>query len=173
MQIVGRSAVSLLSDSLKLYLKALERQVEFHLGEEEKATAKKNGFIAAYKMALGKALDIDWAKCPVRFDVIEQIVLTRNRVQHGDSLWALSARYDPPTLTKHRNLIFANDSELETWMNDGADPGTWLAPQVTITKESLDVAVAEVEKLGDWIEAQIQKIDVRRRSASISYETGK
>jgi len=52
-QIVGRSAISLLSGSLKLYFKALEQQLDFRLSEKDKATATNKGFVAAYKNAIG------------------------------------------------------------------------------------------------------------------------
>ena len=52
-QIVGRSAISLLSGSLKLYFKALEQQLDFRLSEKDKATATNKGFVAADKNAIG------------------------------------------------------------------------------------------------------------------------
>ncbi|RWF91518.1 MAG: hypothetical protein EOQ45_25495 [Mesorhizobium sp.] len=161
-QVAGRSAISLLSDSLKLYFKALEQQLEFRLSAEDKATAKKEGFLAAYRGALGGVVETDWTNCPVRFDVIEQIVLARNRAQHGEHLSILSARHDPKTLTKHRNLIFASEGELTMWVDEGADPDTWLAPRLEVTEENLGAAITEVEKLADWIEERIP--DVRART---------
>jgi len=161
-QVVGRSAVSLLSDALKLYFKALEQQLEFRLSADGKAIAKKEGFLAAYRSALGEVLETDWTDRPVRFDVIEQIVLARNRAQHGEHLSILGARHDPNSLTKHRDLIFASEGELKMWVDDGADPDTWLAPRLEITEESLGAAITEVEKLTDWIEERIPDVWVRR-----------
>ncbi|MEJ6846801.1 hypothetical protein V3589_11350 [Sinorhizobium fredii] len=160
-QVVGQSAVSLLSDSLKLYFKALEQELEFLLSAEGKATAKKEGFLAAYRAALGEVLETDWTNCPVRFDVIEQIVLARNRAQHGEHL-SIGARHDPKTLTKHRDLIFATEGELRMWLDEGADPDTWLAPRLDITEASLGAAITEVEKLADWIEERITDVRARR-----------
>lgn len=161
-QVVGQSAISLLSDSLKIYFKSLEQQLEFRLSGEAKATAKKEGFLAAYKGALGEILETDWTNCPVRFDVIEQIVLARNRAQHGEHLSILGARHDPKTLTKHRDLIFASEGELKMWVEEGADPETWLAPRLEITEESLRAAITEVEKLAHWIEERIPDVVARR-----------
>ena len=161
-QVVGRSAVSLLSDSLKLYFKALEQQLAFRLSLEGKATAKKKGFVAAYRGALGEVLGTDWTNCPVRFDVIEQIVLARNRAQHGLQLSILRPWHDPKTLTKHHDLIFASEEELKMWVDEGADPDTWFAPQLEITEESLGAAITEVEKLADWIEERISDVRARR-----------
>ena len=136
-QVVGQSAVSLLSDALKLFCKALEQQLGFRLSAEGKAIAKKEGFLSAYRGALGELLETDWTDCPVRFDVIEQIVLARNRAQHGEHLSMLGARHDPKTLTRHRDLILASENELRMWVDDGADPETLLAPRLEITEENL------------------------------------
>lgn len=161
-QVVGRSAVSLLSDALKLFCKALEQQLGFRLSAEGKAIAKKEGFLSAYKGALGELLETDWTDCPVRFDVIEQIVLARNRAQHGEHLSMLGAPHDPKTLTRHRDLIFASENELRMWVDDGADPETLLAPRLEITEENLGAAIREVEKLADWMEERIPKGWARR-----------
>ncbi|MEN2990917.1 hypothetical protein WG926_21570 [Tistrella sp. BH-R2-4] len=161
-QVVGRSAVSLLSDALKLYFKALEQQLGFRLSAEGRAIAKKEGFLSAYKGALGELLETDWADCPVRFDVIEQIVLARNCAQHGEHLSMLGARHDPKTLTRHRDLIFASEGELRMWVDDGADPETLLAPRLEITEEDLGAAITEVEKLAGWIEERVPGVLARR-----------
>lgn len=156
MQIVGRSAVSLLSDTLKLYFLTLEQQLGFHLSSQSKAIAKKEGFIVAYKNALGELLETDWTLCPVRFNIIEQIVLARNRSQHGGDLSTLGAWHDSKTLTKHCDLIFASEEELKVWVDNGANPDTLLAPRLRITQENLDAVIAEVEKLADWIEERMR-----------------
>ena len=161
-KVVGRAAVSLLSDALKLYFKALEQQLGFRLSAEGRAIAKKEGFLSAYKGALGELLETDWADCPVRFDVIEQIVLARNRAQHGEHLSMLGARHDPKTLTRHRDLIFASEGELRMWVDDGADPETLLAPRLEITEEDLGAAITEVEKLAGWIEERVPGVLARR-----------
>ncbi|MBY5415374.1 hypothetical protein [Rhizobium leguminosarum] len=161
-QVVGWSAVSLLSDSLKLYFKALEQVLQFQLGAEGKTIVKKAGFVAAYRTAIGEILDTDWANCPVRFDVIEQVVLARNRTQHGDHLSILGVRHDSTTLEKHQNPIFANDNELKMWVDEGADPDTWIAPQLEITTVSLGTAIVEVEKLAFWIDKRIPDAMARR-----------
>jgi hypothetical protein len=87
--LLGLSAVSLLSDTLKLYFQTLQnRVIGFEFGEAEKALAKKQGFVAAYIAVLGDILDTNWSDCPVRLDVIEQVVLARNRGQRNRSHFA-------------------------------------------------------------------------------------
>lgn len=154
-QVVGRSAVSLLSDTLKLYFKALEAQLGFSFDKEDMARAKKEGFVAAYKSALREVLKLDWADCPVDFDVIEQVVLARNRSQHGDDLATLWPRHDAASLSEHQDLIFASERELKMWVEEGANPDTWIAPRVDITDQSLHEAIAAVDDLADCIERKV------------------
>lgn len=163
-QVVGRSAVSVLSDTLKLYFKALERQLFFQLSVEGRRIAAKEGFIAAYRAALGERLGTDWSDCPARFDVIEQVVLARNRAQHGDDILILKPSHDQKTLSKHPDPIFASETELRMWKELGADPGSWMAPHLDVTPENLSAAIDETERLASWIEERIEEMLARRRS---------
>ncbi|NJO33036.1 MAG: hypothetical protein HC869_07665 [Rhodospirillales bacterium] len=67
----------------------------------------------------------------------------------------LGARHDPRTLTKHRDPIFASDGDLRKWVEDGADPGTLLAPRLEITK---------LDKFADWIEERSPDVWAQSRS---------
>jgi hypothetical protein len=136
--LVAQSCVSLLSDSLKLNFNTLQtRVIGFVLGEAEKSALKGQGFVALYKNALGEILETDWTDCPVRFDVIEQVVLARNRSQHGSSLMSHQLRHDPDTLRKHPLPFFASDQELKEWKESGRDEHSYFAPMLEITKNKL------------------------------------
>jgi hypothetical protein len=156
--LLGLSAVSLLSDTLKLYFQTLQKQViGFEFQEAEKALAKKQGFVAAYIAALGHSLDTDWTDCPVQLDVIEQVVLARNRGQHGTNLTSLNVRHDNGTLTKYSKPFFAREAEWQTWQAAGGNPDSFFAPALQVTQERLLLAIDEVEKLADWIDARLPK----------------
>jgi hypothetical protein len=159
-QIVGLSCVSLLSDSLKLYFGSLQHHVigfDFPNKESEKA-AFKNGFLAAYTGILGSILDTDWVDCPVDLEIIEQVILARNRGQHGGHLTSFRVSHDERTLTKHPRPFFASDQERESWIEgEGTAVSSFLAPNVTITREALFAAVDQVEKLAEWIEGRMDK----------------
>ena len=121
-EILGLSCISMLSDFLKLYFNTLGNSViGFCLGEQEKATATKHGFVAAFKAALSQILDTDWADCPVRFDVIEQVVLARNRAQHGGDLTSFHVSHDENGLSRHPRPFFASELEIEAWDQRGGD----------------------------------------------------
>jgi hypothetical protein len=155
--LLGLSAVSLLSDTLKLYFQTLrERVIGFEFGEE-KALTKRQGFVAAYIGVLGHILDTDWSDCPVRLDVIEQVVLARNRGQHGTNLTSLDVRHDNRTLTKRSKPFFASEAEWQTWQAAGENPDSFFAPSLQVTQERLMLAIDEVEKLADWVDGRLPK----------------
>lgn len=161
-QVVGRSAVSVLSDTLKLYFKALERQLHFQLSSDGRKMASREGFIAAYRAAIGERLAAVWSDCPVRFDVIEQVILARNRAQHGEDILILNPSHDPKTLSKHPDPIFASEGEVREWKERGGDPDSWTVPRLDITPENLSAAIDETEKLATWVEERIEEMLARR-----------
>ena len=160
--------VSLLSDALKLYFNTLQnREIGFVISQAEKSLAQAQGFVALYKNALGEILDTDWAACPARFDVIEQIVLARNRSQHGSNLISHHLRHDPATLRKHPRPFFARDEELKAWEEAGGNEDSYFVPMLEVTQEKLFAAIEEVDKLADWIDGRMDKAwEWRRRQAS-------
>ena len=62
----------MLSDALKLYFKALERQLFFQLSAGGRKIATKDGFIAAYQSVLGEILVTEWSDCPAKFEVVRR-----------------------------------------------------------------------------------------------------
>ena len=156
--VLGHSCVSLLSDTLKLYFQTLQRMViGFGFNEETESIAKKQGFVAAYKAALGHILNTDWTDCPARFDIIEQVVLARNRGQHGGSLTSFHVSHECKTLRKHPRPFFVSEGELKAWDDYGGNANSLFAPTIEVTREKLFSAIQETETLADWIEGRMDK----------------
>jgi hypothetical protein len=159
-KIAGLSCVSLLSDSLKLYFGSLQhRVIGFSFGDEEsEKKAFKKGFVAAYTGVLGCILDTDWSDCSADLKLIEQVVLARNRGQHGGDLTSFLVSHDKRTLDKHPRPFFLNEYERESWMEDDGTGASWLLmPNVEVTREALFTAIEHVEKLAEWIEGRMDK----------------
>jgi len=114
--------------------------------------------VAAYTSILGYILETDWSDCPGDLKIIEQVVLTRNRGQHGGDLTSFRVSHDQHTLDKHPRPFFANERERESWMKDGGtETSSLLMPGVEVTRESLFAAIEHVEKLATWIEGRMDK----------------
>ncbi len=162
-ELVGMLAVSLLSDTLKLYFAEFERDVGFAFKDDKARQAHfRQGFIEGYRQILEHIMGDAYATCPVRFDLIEQVVLARNDIAHSSDFVSFNARHNRKTLEKHPNPFFVDeDSRVE--------PGAlaWNALKIEVSREKLMAAVDEVEKLADWVQennAVVWEWRRRRRS---------
>jgi hypothetical protein len=157
MEVLGKVCVSMLADTLKLYLNALKDSIGFRFDEEEISVCNKGGFVAAFRMALGEILDTDWADCPVNFDIIEQVVLARNDHAHGGQLSSFHVPHNSKSLRKHRRPFFANERELQLWKELGGSERSLFRPGIEVGREALLAAIGEVEKLADWIGPRLDR----------------
>ncbi len=156
-QLVGISCVSLLSDALKLYLNLLQhRQLRFVFTDQEAKRLKKH-FVAVYRDALGEIYATDWSDTGIDFAVIEQVMLARNRGQHGTDLTSFLLTHDDRTLASHPVPFFISAEESRSLDGTGAALGRSLNPTIAISRDALFAAIGEVEKLGDWIEANSER----------------
>jgi hypothetical protein len=154
--VLGIACVSMLSDSLKLYFKTLEeRVIGFSFGDRK--LAFRQGFVPAYLHALGEILDTDWSDCPIDRDLIEQVVLARNRGQHGEDLTSFDVRYDKATLEKHPRPFFVSDDELSVLTSEEGSLASLLRPTLKVGAAQLSKALDEVDALADWIESRLDK----------------
>lgn len=136
------ACVSLLSDSLKLYLDTLRtKAMGFAFDKPERALIKKRGFLAGYRVALAEVFGAVWTDCPVKFDVVEQVVLVRNRSQHADRIHNLNITHDAKSLGDRPSPIFADSNELRAWREIGGG-STFLRPSVVVSRDALFGAAA-------------------------------
>lgn len=166
LDILGMAALSMLSDSLKLYLNTLaDRVIGFSFDNPKDAFRK--GFVPAYFAALGEILATDWSDCPVDRGLIEQIVLVRNHGQHGEHLTTFSVTLHAKMLEKHPQPYFVSEEELSALTAGDGSLGSFLMPTIRVTAAGLQHAVDEVEALANWIEARLDRAHawrIRQRS---------
>lgn len=170
-EMLGAASIAMLSDSIKLYFNTLQkRMIGFSFG---KKSAFKNGFVAAYRDALGEILDTDWTDCPVDFDLIEQIVLARNRVQHGEDITSFDVTYSEVMLTKHQRPFFIDDDELSVVTSAKGSMASLLMPTIRVNGPRLERAISEVKALADWIESRSeQAYEWRLRQRALESDVG-
>lgn len=165
LQMLGMSAVSMLSDTLKIYFNTLERELGFSF--EKTKAALKDGFVMAYRDALAKVLSTNWSKTNVRFDVIEQVVLARNRGQHSEHLSILPPTHDEKTLKKHPLPLFVAEHEKRSLEETGEAAISRFFLNIEISRNTLFEAIAQVEALASYVEAHEDRVeDWRRRVQS-------
>lgn len=145
-ELVGMLAVSLLADTLTLYFAELERELRIKfVDQSEKKTLFKLGKVEAYRQILRHVMGDVFEQCPVRFEVIEQVILARNDFAHNSSFISFQASHNEKTLEKHPNPFFIRASE------QNADE-RWGDLQIEVSRENLFEAIEEVEKLARWID---------------------
>ncbi len=157
-EMVGIAALSMLSDSLKIFFSTWEQLLGLDFPPDWQKRFRKEGFVRVYHDAFGRITGEDWSTCPANLDVIEQVVMARNDAQHGEDLHAIQPRHKPSTRAKHPKPFFVSDIDkmiLDTEaLSDFARSGL----QISITREGLFTAIEEVEKLAEWMELRLQAV---------------
>lgn len=160
-ELVGLLAVSLLSDTLKLYFEELERDigVKFENDKARKAHFKL-GWVEAYRQILEHVMGDAYATCTIRFDLIEQVVLARNDFAHNTDFVIFQTQHNRQTLKKHPNPLFVGpryEPLAEDDETDSEHAPLWpRSEKVEVSAEALMIAIEEVEKLADWVQENEQ-----------------
>lgn len=155
-EVLGIACISMLSDSLKLYFRTLEERV-IRFSFENRKAAFRHGFVPAYFAALGEILDTDWSDCPVDRDLIEQVVLARNRGQHSEDITSFDVRYDKAMLERHPRPFFIGDDEMSVLTSEEGSLASLLMPTLKVSADGLAKALDEVNTLAEWIEARMER----------------
>jgi len=151
---VGFHCVSLLSESIKVYFDTLWKRVLAFKPIDKKLFVKE-GFLSVYKCALGNELNIDWLQAGIDFNIIEQVVLARNNVSHGQKLNDMWPDHDKKTLKKYKNPFFTTEFELGLH-KETKDFGNFsMIPNVHVSEDQLLKAIDEIEKVASVIDRKI------------------
>jgi hypothetical protein len=91
--------------------------------------------------------------CPANLDIIEQIPIVRNRVQHPEQLTSIDIALSEKDLNMYPNPYFVKESESS--LASEQETPSWLFPQtISPTKEKIVEAISNVEQLCTWLESQ-------------------
>jgi len=151
-EMLGRTCVSMLSASLLLYFKTWESKLGVECNPGERKKVFENGFLAGYRRYFGKVLNLSWDDCPVKFDILEQVTLARNRDQHPEHITTMSVKHDRK---KYRNLFFISESDKKVFADSVMAGISWMGPAVHVSSETLLAASEQVEMLGEWLEQRM------------------
>ena len=121
----------------------------------DRKAAFAKGFVSAYLRVLQSILETNWSDCPANLEVVEQIVLARNRGQHGEHLSSFDVTHDGSTLEKYPSPYFVSPDERELFGEHWGASATFLMPTLEVTRKSLFSALDEVSKLADYIEDRL------------------
>lgn len=147
LQLLGYTCISMLASAFHLYFKMWEHRVQ---GPTTRSF--KNGWFNGYKDYFSQHFGIRFEDSPCRLDVLEEIILVRNRAQHPESIILDTIHYSESDLEKLPNPFFADeDSAILSGIHEGER--SWLLPPPTrVTTEKLEAALSEVERFINWFE---------------------
>ena len=164
LELVGRAAVSMLSEALKQFFVNWERRTLAGDRPCQKAKPREfaGGFVAGYASCFGDAFGLDWTASPARLDVVEQVVLARNLSQHSD-LVLDHVEHDSRTRSKYGRPFFIRPDELTF---DDDNPNSFMSPSLHTNRELLLEAIEQVEVLCTWVQDKIESCWHNRQTPS-------
>ena len=166
LEVLGRTCVSMLSTSLRLYFETWEREFGIRRESGEHKRTFKGGFLQHYKTCFEKILQISWVDCPANIELIEQMILARNRDQHPDHITTMRVRHKKKDLSKYPLPFFMNESEKEFHANSDMEGRLLMdPPTIEVSPDALRQALAETEKLTDWLEEHMLNVLYRRKTS--------
>lgn len=150
---VGLAAVSMFSSSLQIYMNAWLDRFEVPLAKR----SGKKGWFDALKREMGSC-GVDFTSCDLDLDVLEQLVLARNRVQHADDITSNTVAHLPKELARFPSPVFV----------DSKDPSlskSWFgSPRVYVDRLKIDETAALIENFCEWLETEFVRLEKDRLS---------
>jgi hypothetical protein len=157
LHVLAYACISMLAASLQLYFKTLESMFPRPAGDLFKAVFKKSGWLAGYKAYFTYYADINFGDCPANLELLEEVVLARNRVQHPEPTQNFKTHYSNYDLKKLSYPFFIDETDAHLLGDADEGEKRWLLPPTLhVTGEKLMAAIEEVEKFCEWLDERIQ-----------------
>jgi hypothetical protein len=156
LHVLAYACISMLAAALHLYFKTWESQFRIPAGDLFKDEFK-NGWLAGYKAYFTHYAHINFGDCPANLELLEEVVLTRNRVQHPEPTFNFKTHYSVKDLKKLSHPFFLDETN-ERLLAEVDEGEKWwlLPPTLHVTGEKLIGAIEEIEKFCEWLEEKIQ-----------------
>jgi len=162
LHVLAYSCVSMLAAALHLYFKSWERQFGIPVDNSLQSAFKK-GWLNGYKVYFARHVGIQFDDSQVDLEVLGEIVLARNRVQHPECIFSHRTHYADDDLKKLPHPFFVDDRDRSLLTDVDEGEKSWLTPPTLhVTGEKLSAAIAEVERFTDWLEGEVNTHVYRR-----------
>lgn len=152
LDVLGRTCTSMLSASLLLYFRTWERELGVRWENGERKRAFRNGFLRGYQACFGEVLELSWDDCPADLELIEQVVLARNRDQHPESIATMRVSHSYKERKERGRLFFVSEAERRMYDDPAMADISWMNPSVHVSRELLFRALEQVDTLAEWLE---------------------
>ena len=103
-------------------------------------------------------LSIDFNLVPANLQMLSEVVLARNRIEHPTSITSRRTQYADADHEKMRPPFFVDEREAVLLVDSDEGEKSWLMPPTLhVTAEKLLAALTEIERFVDWFEVEIEK----------------
>lgn len=150
----------MLASALHLFLEAWVGQSGVPVDDLlKKSEFKKRGWLSGYNAHFTARFGIAFENGHADFKVLEDVVLARNRIEHPSSITDHKTQYSTSDMKKLSNPLFVNNTEIALInLSEDEEPRWFMPPTVHATESQLLAALAEVEKLAEWFDTEIERV---------------
>lgn len=156
---LGYMCISMLAATLKLYLEAWVKQSHIPVDRSlHGAIFKNNGWLSGYSAHFKCHFGIDFEFGPVNLNLIEEIILARNKIQHPSSIISHQTTYEAKDIEKIGTPLFISECEWEAFLLvDQPLEGLLkvFLPSIRVTEEQLLSTITNVERFSEWFGNEI------------------
>ena len=150
--VLGRSCITMVSSSLHLYFITWENELGIGWLPDAHKGAFKKGYLHGYRTCFEEVLEQPWADCPADLELVEQIILARNRDQHPKEIMTKHVEHGKKDLAQYPRPVFMSESDRNLLDDVELERGYLINPTVHVSSKTLRQAIAETEKLAAWLE---------------------
>lgn len=153
--VIGCLCVSMLSAAFHLYFKTWEKRLGVPVDESLRPIFNKSGWLKGYMAYFSRHFDVEFDELPADLEILQEVILLRNRAQHPEELTENLPSYSKDDLEKLRHPFFIDESERSLLSDlDGSERSWLMPPSFTVTPEKLHKAIAEVQRFTEWLEGE-------------------
>jgi len=145
----------MLSASFHLYFKTWEKRLRVPVDESLKPIFKNSGWLVGYMAYFSKHFNVKFDGLPADLQILQEVLLLRNRAQHPEELAENLPSYSNDDLKKLSHPFFVDERELSLFSDLEGPERSWLMPpSFSVTPEKLHKAIIEVQRFTAWLEGE-------------------
>lgn len=157
LHVLAYSCVSMLAAALHLYLETWVSESRVPVDEVLKKSFKKFGWFPGYRTHYSQRFSISFEACPENLQLLEEVVLARNRFEHPPSITSIRTNYADADLKKLTHPFFVDEREAALFADAEEGERAWfIPPTLNVTEKQLLAAIAVVEGFAKWFDAEIE-----------------
>lgn len=112
-------------------------EVGLRCGTTFKTEFRDGGIVGGYRACLTSRADIDWSQCPADLEIIEQVVLARNRDQHPESITSVRVTHTEKDRQRFPRPFFMSEREAALF-EEGDEQALFMLLSVHVSSDNDD-----------------------------------